>query len=189
MSAAEEKKGLTYYDLIRMSNTELDKVHAQGKTPEFKDLVGWEFRGFNTPAFAKLLGFQKFKKGFFLDHGQAVDGEEISGYNVWVLQNGADDPHIAKPSDDEPKRHGFYVVYRVRPEERDNKVPHALLINYGKGRNASFNPERAIRDYLVQVDPDNKDLLLGKAYFAIGPARVFPSFFILERNNESNYKP
>ena len=39
------------------------------------------------------------------------------------------------------------------------------------------------RDYLIQVDPSNPDLLLGKAYFAIGPARIGGlNYFILERH-------
>ena len=33
-----------------------------------------------------------------------------------------------------------------------------------------------------QVDPANPDLFLGKAYYALGPARVAASFFVLERD-------
>lgn len=36
---------------------------------------------------------------------------------------------------------------------------------------------------MVQVDPANPDLLLGKAYYAVGPLRLpTRSFFILERH-------
>ena len=38
-----------------------------------------------------------------------------------------------------------------------------------------------LRDYLVQVDPANPDLFLGKAYDALGPLRMPTNFFILER--------
>lgn len=74
----------------------------------------------------------------------------------------------------------FYRVYRVRPEERDNLYPHAILMNCGLPRNG-LHPVRMLRDYLVQPDPDNPDLYLGKSYFAVGPLRLAPTFFLLER--------
>ena len=36
-------------------------------------------------------------------------------------------------------------------------------------------------DYLVQVDAEDPDLYLGKAYYAAGPARIPVGFFVLER--------
>ena len=56
-----------------------------------------------------------------------------------------------------------------------------MLLNYGKGGNAAFDPTQVLRDYVVQVDPKNPDLLLGKAYGAIGPLHIPTNFFILER--------
>ena len=43
------------------------------------------------------------------------------------------------------------------------------------------DPSQVLRDYVVQVDPDNRDLYLGKAYVAAGPLRIPTSFFIIER--------
>ena len=59
---------------------------------------------------------------------------------------------------------------------------HALLLDYGKGGNKPWDPMAAIRDYIVQVDPESPDLLLGKAYIALGPLRVHTNYFILERH-------
>ena len=177
----------TYESLARSSDKDLEFVIRSGVTPALEGLVGFEFKGYNTPFITQILGFRKFKKGFFLGVGQAAENGEISGYNVVVAQNRIDEPWDAKPSEQDPKRHGFYRAYRVRGSEIDSLYPNALLLNYGLGGNAVWNPAGLLRDYLVQVDPENKDLLLGKAYFAIGPMRVFPSFFILERYNESNY--
>ncbi|MEJ2362959.1 MAG: hypothetical protein P8Z75_16395 [Gammaproteobacteria bacterium] len=44
-----------------------------------------------------------------------------------------------------------------------------------------LSPDPFLRDYLVQVDADNEDLYLGKAFVALGPKRVFVSYFVLER--------
>jgi len=181
-----------YEELCQMKDKELEEIFRQGKTPEFKNLIGWEFRGYNVPYITEILGFRKFKKGFFVGPGQSPEGAEIMGYNVLVLQNGFFGKWIALPDENYPKRYGFYLVYKVRPEEPDNKYPNALLLNYGKAKNG-LHPARFLRDYLVQPDPDNPDLYLGKAYFALGPLRVFPSFFVLERYNQAvgeiNYKP
>ena len=179
----------SYVALARSGDRDLEFVLRCGTAPGLENLVGYEFKGYNTPFITQVLGFRKFKKGFFAAFGQSPETGEISGYNVDVEQNPIDQPWIARPSEANPKRHSFYRVYRVRRAERDNLYPNALLLNYGLGGNAVWNPAGLLRDYLVQVDPENNDLLLGKAYFAIGPARVFPSFFVLERNNESNYQP
>ena len=179
----------SYVSLAKSKDKDLEFVLRAGVTPALENLAGCEFKGYNTPFITQILGFRKFKKGFFEGAGQSAEKGEISGYNVVVEQNPIDDTWNAKPSEENPKRHSFYLAYKVKQAEKDNFYPNALLLNYGLGGNAVWNPAGLLRDYLVQVDPDNPDLLLGKAYFAIGPARVFPSFFILERNNESNYTP
>ena len=115
-------------------------------------------------------------KGFFLRNG------EVYGYNSPVKQNGKRSPWIGKPSDDNPKRFGFYRVLDVDPTSRDNECLHAVLLDYGSGGNKRWDPSRQIRDYLVRVDPGNDDLFLGKAYIALGPARIHTNFFILERH-------
>jgi hypothetical protein len=54
-----------------------------------------------------------------------------------------------------------------------------LLLDYGLGGNGLFGPP--LRDYIVQVYPDDPDLLLGKAYLAFGSLRIPVSFFVLQR--------
>ncbi len=165
-----------YRELASLSNAALEEKFRAGVAPSAADLTGFEFRGFNTPFFARLLGIQKFIKGFFLD------GESVQGYNIPVKQNGMDGPWLHKPSADKPKRFGFYDVYAVRKEERDNLYPNALLLNYGAStRNPFYRVERVLRDYVVQPDPENPNLLIGKAYLALGPIRIPSNFFILER--------
>jgi hypothetical protein len=164
-----------YYELERMSARELDKVFLRGTTPDLDSLAGWEFRGVNHPGWAHLGGIKKFVKGFF----RKEDG--LYGYNCPVRQNGIQAPWITKPTNYAPKRFGFYKVDAVSPTDKENKYLHAVLLNYGKGGNKAYDLSSGLRDYLVQVDPDNPDLYLGKAYYAVGPLRVSSNFFILER--------
>jgi hypothetical protein len=161
--------------LERATWAELDKAFIDAGTPDLDDLVGWEFRGINRMPlnrvpFAQLVGIKKFCKGFF----RAEDGR-VMGYNSPVARNALDGRwHIA------PKKFGFYEVHPVDATARDNNYLHAILLDYGKGGNKALDPTAGLRDYVVQLD---KDLLLGKAYYAIGPVRLGPSnFFILERH-------
>jgi len=178
----------SFLSLVKSSDRDLEYVLRDGVTPSLAGLVGYEFKGYNVPFITQILGFRKFKKGFFLEPGQSPEKGEISGYNVVVVQNRLQDPWLAKPSDANPKRHGFYRAYKVRRFEVDHLYPDALLLNYGLGGNPGWNPAGLLRDYLVQVDPENPDLLLGKAYFAFGSTRAFPSFFVLERFNKTEYQ-
>lgn len=158
------------------TRAELEAVMLRGLQPDLDRLVGWEFRGINHPAWAKVAGIKKFVKGFF----RGEDGR-VMGYNCPVLQNVLDGRWHTKPSDTAPKRFGFYEVAPVDPTRRDNVYLHAVLLDYGRGGNKVYDPTSGLRDYLVQVDPTNPDLFLGKAYYALGPLRVHSNFFILER--------
>ena len=165
-----------YYQLEQMSNQALETIFLRGTQPEIEQLAGWEFRGTNVPGWAKLAGIKKFIKGFYRKDG------DVYGYNCPVLQDGIHSPWIARPDDDNPKRFGFYRVAPVDPTSRDNAYLHAVLLDYGRGGNKRLDPTSGLRDYLVQVDADNPDLYLGKAYYAVGPLRVATNFFLLERH-------
>ena len=155
---------------------ELEKIFQRGTMPSLDDLVGWEFRGVNhlplnfLPV-AQIVGIKKFVKGFF----KTEDGR-VMGYNRPVGRNALDGRwHVAD------KKFGYYEVAPVDATARDNKYLHAVLLNYGKGGNPALDPTQVLRDYVIQVDPNNPDLLLGKAYGAFGPLRIPTNFFILER--------
>ena len=164
-------------ELEGTSFSQLEKVFLRGSMPDVDALVGWEFRGINAPNWARLVGIKKFIKGFYRDeHGQAM------GYNCPVEQNKLAAAWHARPDDAAPKRFGFYQVGPVDPTATDNKYLHSVLLDYGKGGNPASDPSRGLRDYVVQVDPGNPDLYLGKAYFALGGARIPTSFFIIERH-------
>ncbi len=164
---------------LRLEQTpmhELETIFVNGAQPNLDDLVGWEFRGINhlplnVLPVANLLGIKKFLKGFF----RTEDGR-VMGYNSPVKNNALDGRwHVA------PKKFGYYEVAPVDATARDNKYLHAVLLDYGKGGNPVYDPSQVLRDYVVQVDPNNPDLFLGKAYAAFGPVRIPTNFFILER--------
>jgi len=167
--------------LAHASPRALELAFQRGATPELEALIGWEFRGINCtprglPPIARLLGIQKFVKGLF----RADDGRAM-GYNTPVVQNVLDGRWRTRPSDAAPRRFGFYTVAPVDPTSRDNHYLHALLLDYGQGGNPAWDVSRGLRDYLVQLDAADPDRLLGKAYYAAGPARVGVGFFLLER--------
>ena len=175
-----------YYSLCVANSQSLESVMRMGIAPDLTSLAGWEFKGYNTPDFIELLGFRKFKKGFYIENPSLDPKQEIAGYNVQVLQNPLGDDWFDKIHDGQSVKHGWYDCYQVRMTDPDCKYPNAALINYDVPRNSSLDPTRKLRDYLVQVYPDNPDLLLGKAYVALfGPIRVFVSYFVLGRSNRS----
>ena len=147
---------------------ELETVLVRGETPEPDGLAGWEFRGWNTPAFAKILGIREFVKGFF----RSANGA-LYGYN---RQPGKE------------KRFGFYRVDAVDAAARDNAYLHALLLDYGRGGGTRLDPTTRLRDYVVRVEPGSDDVLLGKAYVAAGPLRVPVSYFLLERLRPTEFR-
>ncbi len=168
----------------------LEEVMRRGTTPKVDDMVGWEFKGYNTPLVTRIAGIRKFKKGFYRPEG-APAGQEAKGYNVKVVQNHSlTSPWIDLEADGEPVRHGWFEVHPVRMGDEDNRYPNALLLDYGASHaNPRFDPSRLLRDYVIQVYEDDGDLLLGKAYLALGFFRVFAGFFVLGRHNEISKAP
>ena len=156
--------------LERTTGAEIELAFVRGTTPNLDDLVGWEFRGINHPPWARALGIKKFVKGFFRED------DRVMGYNSPAEQNVLDGRWHT-----ESKRFGFYEVAAVDATARDNRYLHAVLLDYGRGGNKPWDPTSGLRDYVVQVDANNPDLFLGKAYYAIGPVRLRANFFILER--------
>jgi hypothetical protein len=174
---SRDRASPAHLELASRSRPRLETAFLRGHMPDLDALVGWEFRGINTPEWARLAGIKKFVKGFV----KHEDGH-VTGYNCPVIQDGLARPWRTLPDDNAPKRFGFYLVAPVDPTSRDNAYLHSALLDYGRGGNKPWDPTRGLRDYLVQVDPTNPDLFLGKAYYALGPLRVQSNFFILERH-------
>lgn len=142
--------------------------------PELHDLVGYQWRGYNTPAGSILLGIRKFIKVF------VAAGDRVEGYNLRALGTRLDEPWRPRGRDAMASRLG---LYGVSPSSTHGPSPyaHAVLIDYG-AYPAQRWFIRSIRDYLVRPDPAHPDVLCGKAYFVFGRVRVPAGYFILERH-------
>lgn len=171
--------------LTEASNGQREAIMRTGTAPRFDDLVGWEFGGGNTPRIYRLIGIRKFVKGFY--EGPPRDGGPepfIQGYNIPAIGNADSDEHVMEMKGGAPKRFGFYRVHEPVEGARDAFYPNSLLLDYSRGGNGLFGPP--LRDYLVQVYPDDPDLLLGKAYLALG-LRIPTNYFVLKRLHQHDF--
>ncbi len=165
-----------FLELAGLSKGELDAVFAAGSPPDVSALTGFEFRGYNQPRAAALLGIRKFIKAFYLDRS----GQPF-GCNTPVAQNGLAGEWLPRPSAEQPKRYAFFRVEPGDPDAPDGRRHATVLLDYGHGGNRAYDIARILRDYLVRVEPGSDDLLLGKAYFVVARARLASSFFLIER--------
>ena len=165
-----------YLDLARLPKRDLDAIFTAGGPPDVAALTGFEFRGWNQPQAAALLGIRKFIKVFYLDGS----GRPF-GCNTPVAQSGLNSDWLARPSAAQPKRYAFFQVEPADPDAADENRHGAVLLDYGRGGNRRYDVSRILRDYLVRVAPGSDDLLLGKAHFMAGGRRLASSYFLIER--------
>jgi len=165
-----------YLELARASKGELDAAFAAGSPPDVAAITGFEFRGYNQPRAATLLGIRKFIKAFYLNR----DGEPF-GCNTPVAQNEIASEWLARPSPEQPKRYAFFRVEAADSAAPDHRRRGAVLLDYRRGGNRAYDIAKIIRDYVVRIEPGSDDLLLGKAYFVVAGARLASSYFVIER--------
>jgi hypothetical protein len=165
-----------YLDLVGRSKAELAAVFASGDPPDIAVLTGFEYRGYNQPRAAALLGIRKFIKAFYLDRS----GRPF-GCNTPVAQNGLDAEWVARPSAERPRRYAFFRVEPPDPQASDELRHGAALLDYRNGGNRAYHIARILRDYLVRVEPGSDELLLGRAYFVVAGAPLAHAYFLIER--------
>jgi hypothetical protein len=165
-----------YLELAGKPKRDLAAVFAAGSPPDVSALTGYEFRGYNQPRAAALLGIRKFIKAFYTD----ASGRPF-GCNTPVTQNGLHDEWLARPSAERPKRYAFFQVEAASPSAPDERRHGAALLDYGRGGNRAYDISRILRDYLVRIEPGSDDLLLGRAFFVVAGTRLADSFFLIER--------
>ena len=89
---------LRFRELATAAPSRLEALLRASQAPPLEAIIGFEWRGFNTGLAPRLLGIQKFIKGFY------GAGGEAGGYNVPVTQNGLDGAWQALPAPEAPKR-------------------------------------------------------------------------------------
>ena len=161
----------SYLDLVAQSQRELHRRLLRGTAPAPEELTGREYRGTNMPAASRALGLRRFIKGFELQ----PDGSVV-GYNRHVRGGDLSTPWTPSPWQGKD-RFGYYSVTPVDASARDNRYLNALLLDYGAGGNPPRDPTAVLRDYLVRIDDG---LYLGRAYVALGRARIPIGYFALE---------
>jgi hypothetical protein len=162
--------------LARSDNAGLDAIFRRSPPPEYEQLVGYQWRGWNTDPNLRYLGLRKFIKAFF----RGEYGEE--GCNVRVAQSDLSEPWRQLLRNGRIRPYAFYAVGAQTTATRQPANPRALLLDYGaSARNPWWHIERRIRDYLVRPSADEPDVMLGRAWLGFGTVRFASSFFVIER--------
>ena len=165
------------HDLAKAGSGRLHALLRAGEAPDISRLAGWEYRGVNMPAaLPKLLGIRRFIKGFLPQH----EGRYV-GYNRQVAGSELDQPWTPRPQRDGRERYAYFAVNPVDPAAADNRYPHAVLFDYGAAPEPEPGLAGRLRDYVVRVAPGVDDLLLGRAFLAVGGRRLPVGWFAIER--------
>jgi hypothetical protein len=155
----------TFETLAASDRRTLEEVLIGGQAPDYEQLEGYGYRGWNHERIARLTG-EKFTKVF-----RRIDGRPF-GYNLVVRQDhlGYRGVWELKLKDERPIRIGYYSV---------SQANGAALLNYNVDLNTGRNlPLRVIRDFVVLPNAGDHGLVLGKAYLELG-LRIFYSYFVL----------
>lgn len=157
--------------LLAASHADLSAILASGHAIDPAALADMQYRGISLglPAWIERLTWKKFMKVFHRDRHTG----QLRGWNVRIEQDGLDRPWRPRVRHGKPWTFGHFAVVADR---------EALLLDYGAGGNQRLDPIGLLRDPLVALEPGSADLLLGRSYLAVGPARIpTPSYFLLER--------
>lgn len=176
----------TFESLAKADKKTLDDVMKNGTMPDLESMAGWEFDGYNLTFMATILGIRKFRKGFYkakekkLSWDRSFFIDSYKGYNVKMKQNKFEQPWEYKNG--KPERFGWFDIITNYTFCKDWMLhSNAVLLHYGKDKRNTLFEGKMLRDFLVQVNKDNKDLYLGKAYNAVGRNWIMPSYFIIRR--------
>ncbi|TPW19146.1 MAG: hypothetical protein FD126_2979 [Elusimicrobia bacterium] len=171
--------------LTKTSAPELERILRFASAPVLTALAGYEWAGLNVGGPLAVLGGKKFIMGFF----RGSSGAE--GYHIGAVQDGPLEPwRYDSPVDQPPARSAFFRAGRVKAGSRDARYPRAALLDYGAGRRKSaWSFARLRRDYLVQPDPSDAEVLLGRRTLALGQARLAAHCFVLRRLRSTTWAP
>ena len=176
----------TFESIAKADKKTLEEVLKNGTMPDLESMAGWEFDGYNLTFIATVLGIKKFRKGFYKElekntcEGCSCETEAYKGYNVKMEQNKFEEPW--KYKNGKPQRFGWFNIIRHYKFHKALALyTNAALLHYGLDKRNTMFEGKMLRDFLVQVNDNDKDLYLGKAYNAVGKNLVMPSYFVIKR--------
>jgi hypothetical protein len=165
-------------DLTGRSSAELEAILKTAPPVPLDRLSGHLFHGMSLAMPAPLFAlFGKFGKSFVADPATG----ELVGWNTRMRQNATAEPWTPLLV---RGREVQYGKYRVAPHGAPSGAPYpgALLIDYGRGGNRSWDPLGRVRDFIAAVDGAEGNVWLGRMFLALGGRLVpTPSYFGLAR--------
>lgn len=178
----------TYETLAAADRKTLEEVLLGGPPPDFDQLEGYIYCGWNHEWVGRLSG-EKFKKGFRRKEGRQF------GYNEIVRQDrqGYRGEWEVKLRNGRPIQVGYFRVGLIKdepPQRLYRPYTHAGHFNYNVDLNTWRNlPFRVIRDMVVLPNPGDHSLMLCKAYFQVSFLHVFYCYFLLGHRKEIEHEP
>ncbi|MDD4878803.1 MAG: hypothetical protein PHO02_07300 [Candidatus Nanoarchaeia archaeon] len=149
-----------FEQLACKSEGELEAIMRSGNMPDKDALAGWEYDEWISSPLAKIIGKQKFRKGFLI-----MPDSSVKGYNSIMKPGELNDLWVYKLNSKGTINKLFFDVYPAIEGGKSNLYPNALLFNYNTGKNNLV--EKSVRDYVVQAEPGKNEVLLGKMYFLL----------------------
>ncbi|MGH2762592.1 MAG: hypothetical protein ACRDLD_08460 [Thermoleophilaceae bacterium] len=180
----------TFETLAAADRKTLEEVLLAGPPPDFDQLEGYIYCGWNHEWVGRLSG-EKFKKGFRKREGRQF------GYNEIVRQDrqGYRGEWEVELRDGRPIQVGYFRVGLIKdepPQRLYRPYTHAGHFNYNVELNTWRNlPFRVIRDMVVLPNPGDHSLMLCKAYFQLGFRwlNLFYCYFLLGHRREIEHEP
>ena len=173
----------TFETLVQASRPTLEQVLVASQAPDFAQLDGYVYDGFNCQAARYIrLPATKFRKAFFQRAGmpyglnQIVHPDDKNPSGEWNVQmkNGR------------PVETGFFKVAPVAETsaaQRFARYRSLISLDYNVDPNPRWHlVMRAIYDIVGLPNAGDYNVLLGKAYLRLLPGQyVFASYFVLGR--------
>jgi hypothetical protein len=180
----------TFETLAAADRGQLEELVKGGAPPDFEQLEGYVYRGWNHDWVGWISG-RKFRKGFRRREGRPF------GYNEICRQDrqGYHGEWEVKLKDGRPVQLGYFRVSNISdepPQPLYRRYPHAGLFDYDVDLNTRGRlPMRVIRDFAVLPNPGDHGLVLSKAYFQFGFPwlNVFYCYFLLGHRQPIEHEP
>lgn len=156
----------TFDSLAHANSTTLEELMLTRPAPDYDQIHGFRYAGWNHGFGASLLSGEKLSKAFLRK------GKRTMGFNEVILQD--HQRHKGKWDrlmiHDRPVQLAFYRVSDVKSEKKEKlyePYPNAGVFDYAlpkmnSGINAIF---QCIRDVVVLPNPGDHSLMLCKAHF------------------------